>query len=78
MRSRSPLFLAVISGLVGLLVGGIGGMFGSLWIATGGLPRDGAGVAGEYAAPYGFLGGLLGLAIGAWAGHRMGKRRGSR
>lgn len=78
MRLGSPLLLAFIFGLLGLLVGVLGGMFGYLWITTGSLPRAGAGVAGESAAPYGFVVGVLGLAVGVWAGLRMGRRGGSR
>jgi hypothetical protein len=78
MRLRSPLFLAVVFGLVGFLVGGLGGMLGSIWIASGHPPRPEAGVLGEYAAPYGFVGSLLGLAAGVWGGLRMGRRPGPR
>jgi hypothetical protein len=75
MRLRSPLYLAVAFGLVGFLVGGFGGLYGSMWVASGRPPRLDAGVLGQYAAPYGLVGGLLGLAAGAWAGLRLGRRR---
>ena len=78
MRLRSPLFLAFIFGLLGFLAGGLGMMFGFWWVTTGSLPRDGMGAVGEYAAPYGFVGGVLGLAVGGWAGLRMGRRGGTR
>jgi hypothetical protein len=78
LRLRSPLFLAVVFGLVGFLVGGFGGMFGSVWVASGHPPRPEAGVLGEYAAPYGLVGGLLGLAAGVWVALRMANRSSSR
>jgi hypothetical protein len=78
MRLRSPLSLAVVFGLVGFLVGGFGGIFGSIWIASGHLPRPEAGVLGEYAVPYGLVGSLLGLAAGVWLALRMANRSSSR
>jgi hypothetical protein len=74
MRLRSPLPLAVLLGLVGFLIGGFAGMCGSIWIASGHPPRLEVGVLGEYAAPYGLVGSLLGLAAGVWGGWRMGSR----
>src|SRR5689334_9781888 len=73
LRLRSPLFLAVAFGVVGFLAGGFGGIFGSVWVASGHPPRPEVGVLGEYATPYGLVGGLLGLAAGVWAGLRMSR-----
>jgi hypothetical protein len=78
MRLRSPLSLAVVFGLVGFLVGGFGGMLGSIWIASGHPPRPEAGVLGEYAVPYGLVSSLIGLVAGVWFALRMGRRWGSR
>src|SRR5262245_26777306 len=78
MRLGSPPFLAFIFGLLGWLAGGLGVMFVVLWVMARSLPPDEMRGAGEYAAPYGFVGGVLGLAVGVWAGLRMGRRGGSR
>jgi hypothetical protein len=74
MQSRTPLLLGVVFGLAGFLIGGMAAILGSIWVASRQPPRLGVGVLGEYATPYGFMGGLLGLAVGAWFGLRMGRR----
>lgn len=78
MRLRSPLYLAIGLGLIGFLVGGFGGLYGSMWIASGHPPRPEASVLGQYAVPYGLVGCLLGLATGVWAGLRLGTQPGPR
>lgn len=73
MNLRSPRHLAIVFGLVGFLVGGFAGLYGSMWIASGHPPVPDVGVLGQYAAPYGLVGGLLGLATGIWFGLRLGR-----
>jgi hypothetical protein len=73
MRSPSPLLWLLGLGLAGFLVGGLIGMFGYMGISAlihGDSPR----AIGEFAAPYGLVGSLLGLILGGWGGFRLGKR----
>jgi hypothetical protein len=65
--------LLVLLGLAGFLIGGLIGMFVYMGISSlthGESPR----ALGEYAAPYGLVGSLLGLILGGWGGFRLGKR----
>ena len=78
MRLSSPRHLAILFGLIGLIVGGFGGLYGSMWIASGHPPRPEVSVLGQDATVYGFVGGLLGLAVGVWGGLRLGSRPGPR
>jgi hypothetical protein len=76
MRLSNPHFLAIVFGLAGGFVGGLVGMFGYLWIDSLIHTPSGTGAEGEYAAPFGFAGAILGLLIAGWSGFRLGKRRG--
>jgi hypothetical protein len=76
-RPPSPRFLLFALGIAGFVVGGLAAMFGCMAIYS--LRHPGVevpGVVGEYAAPYGFVGALLGLILGVWGGLRLGKRQG--
>lgn len=72
MRLGSPRHLAVLFGVIGLIVGGFCGLYGSMWIASGRPPLPEVSVFGQDASPYGCVGALLGLAAGVWAGLRLG------
>ena len=77
MRSPSPLFLLVVLGLAGFIVGGLTGIFGYMGIYSlihGNSPK----ALGEYAAPFGSVGALLGLILGGWGGFRLGNALGQR
>src|SRR5689334_4419986 len=78
MRLGSPRHLAILFGLIGLFVGGFGGLYGSMWIASGHPPRPGVSVLGQDATAYGCVGALMGLAAGVWAGLRLGSLPGRR
>src|SRR5262249_3461429 len=74
MRSPSPLFLLIVLGLAGYLVGALAGALGSIGIYLlihGVLPSPPRAI-GEYSAPYGFVGSLLGLILGGCGGFRSG------
>jgi hypothetical protein len=78
IRPPTPRFLLFALGIVGFLVGGLAGMFGYMAIDSLIHPRGGEvrNVVGEYAAPYGLVGSMLGLIVGVWGGLRLEKRRG--
>jgi hypothetical protein len=60
-------------GLAGLLVAIVAVGIGSVvicYLIRGDIPIW----LGEYAAPYGFVAGFLGLILGGWYGSRLGKR----
>ena len=78
MRLGSPRHLAILFGLIGLIVGGFGGLYGSMWIASGHPPRPEVSVLGPDATLYGCVVALLGLAAGVWAGLRLGSWPGRR
>jgi hypothetical protein len=78
MRLGTPRHLAILFGLIGLIVGGFGGLYASMWIASGHPPRPEVSVLGQDAAVYGCVLALTGLAAGVWAGLRLGSRPGRR
>lgn len=78
MRLGTPRHLAILFGLIGLIVGGFGGLYGSMWISSGHPPRPEVSVLGQDATAYGCVGALMGLAAGVWAGLRLGSLPGRR
>ena len=75
MQKPSPLFLAIILGILGSIGGGLIGMFGYLGVDGLLHQPSGTGVEGEFAFPYGFAGSVLGLIGGVWIGFRLGRTR---